>query len=632
MSGICGIFNFTEKKADPAVLEEMNGIMKHRGPDHEGYYYSQDRKLGLGIRQLIVFDRDKAKQPMHNENSSVWAVKSGFISNFEELKKELENRKHSFYTKGESEVIVHLYEEYGAGLVAHLNGNFALAIWDSNRKKLVLARDHLGGRSLYYTIQGGALLFGSEIKSLLEYPGFKPSIDLDAINLYLNYQYVPGPGTIWKEVSRIPAATVMTFDSNGKYTSEKYWQVDFRNKTRLSFKQSMEKIREMVDGSLEKCLLADVPVSAFLSGGIDSSVVVGLMSRHFKEPVKTFSIGFDVEEFSELDYAKLVVDRYGTDQHIMTLNPSHADILPKLAWYYDQPFADSSAMPTYYVSKFASGFARVAMNGDCGDENFGGYLRYKAMKGSKYASIPFRLLGKDITCKLASLLPKIETTKEKHVFKHMNRLFSALAEPPEKRNVIWHSFFTDDVKFRIYSNDMKAKMAEKHAEEYLCEVFRSALADNLVDRSIFTDINTYLPECLIIKMEVASTSNGMEARTPFGNYKLFEFTASLPYSWKLKGLSTKYIMKQAFKGVLPEEIVNRGKKGFGIPLGKWFKGGLKERLMDTVLSSKAVNRGYFDKQQLGSFINEHMESKADHGYKLWALLMLEYWHNAFTDK
>jgi asparagine synthase (glutamine-hydrolysing) len=536
-------------------------------------------------------------------------------------------------SSNDAERVARLYEERGEGFPGLLRGAFAIALWDPKAKKLLLVRDPLGGKSLYYALHEGAILVASEIKALLAYPGFKPRVRLEAIHQYLTYQYVPGPGTVYEGVGRVPPGTLLAFEGGRLAREVRYWRPDFRRKADVSFEDACARIRELALESVRACMRTELPLGAFLSGGVDSSVVVGLMSGLSKGPVKTFSVVFEEPEFSELRYAKLVMDRCRADAQVFTVRASDArDLLPKLAWHYDQPFADSSALPTYCVCREAGRSVRVALNGDCGDENFGGYLRYLAIKGSQVLGVPFRLLGKEGTRRLASVLPQVETTKSKSMFKHMHRLFSALAEPPERRNMLWHSYFTHETKMRVYGRDMKERFGPLDAGDYLAEVFRQAPAEDVVDRSICTDLDTYLPECLIIKMETAAAANGIEARAPFATRELFEFTASLPSSWKIRGLTTKYIMKRAFGDLLPREILRREKKGFGIPLGKWFRVQLKDYLRDVLFSAEAMNRGYFDRKGLRDLVDEHIDGVRDHGYRLWALLMLEHWHRVFTDK
>jgi len=377
-------------------------------------------------------------------------------------------------------------------------------------------------------------------------------------------------------------------------------------------------------------MIADVPLCAFLSGGHDSSIVVGLMSKLSSRPVKTFCIGFEEDEFSELGYARIVAKHFKTEHSEFILKANFIELLPKIAWHYGQPFADSSALPSYLVSRETRKHVTVALNGDGGDESFGGYLRYKAMKGSMLFSLPFRLMGDRATKCLAGLVPHTETTKGKNKFRYISRLISGLSEPPARRNVYWHCFFTGDAKEALYSDKMKSEV-KKDAFNYLQGIFENAKADNIMDRTYYTDINAYLPECLLVKMDIASMANSLEARSPFLDHKVMEFSASLPSSWKLHGLTGKYILKKTFKDFLPKEIINRGKMGFGIPVGKWFRTDWKEYFKEIVLSDRAFKRGYFNRQALENLYDEHVSGRMDHGYRMWALLMLELWHRAYCD-
>ena len=343
-------------------------------------------------------------------------------------------------------------------------------------------------------------------------------------------------------------------------------------------------------------------------------------------PIKTFSIGFEEADFSELKYAKIVANHFKTDHHEFIVKPNFIEILPKLVWHYGQPFADSSALPSYFVANETKKHVTVALNGDGGDETFGGYLRYKAMKGSVYLSLPFQILGKNTTEKFSSLIP----FKNKKYFRYLRRLVSALSEPAKLRNIQWHCFFSNEAKENLYTDNMK-KILYNDAYDYLTDIFKNAPAKNIMDRTFYTDLKTYLPECLLVKMDIASMSNSLEARSPFLDHKVLEFSASLPSAWKLHGLTTKYILKKTFKNFLPKEILHRGKMGFGIPLGKWFRKDWKNYFYETVLSEKSINRGYFKKEAVERIFNEHLSGNRDHGYRMWALLMLELWHSNYID-
>ncbi len=646
MCGICGIINYNGKLIDEGLLKKMNDLLRHRGPDDEGYYVNVKKiplhppfikgdkrgiNVGLGMRRLSIIDLETGHQPVHNEDKSIWIVFNGEIYNFLELKKNLQ-KKHKFYTKTDTEVILHLYEDFGVDCVRYLRGMFAFAIWDDNKKQLFIARDRIGQKPLYYTWINGNFYFASEIKSFLSVPEFKKDINLKAIHYYLTYQYIPSPMTIWRNVFRLEPANYMVVDKGAKIRKERYWNIDFTKKTNLSFEEAKTKLKDLLKESTKLRMIADVPLGVFLSGGHDSSIITGLMSELTTEPVKTFSIGFKEDEFSELKYARIIAKRFNTRHHEFIVEPDYIDVLEDVVWYYDQPYADSSALPSYYVAKMTSEHVKVALNGDAGDENFAGYLRYKALKVSQFTALPLKLIPQNLIEYLMQKIPMNESVDVKKNLRYLHRFLEPLKEPPSRRHLIWHAYFTNKLKNFIYSEKMKNEMREDDVYLYLENLFDGAPAATTLDRALYTDISAYLPENLMVKMDVACMANSLEARSPFLDHNLIEFTSTLPDNWKLKGFRSKHILKETFKDYLPEEIISRGKQGFGVPLGKWFRGELKNYLKEVVLSSKAIKRGYFNSANLKLLIDEHIEGRADYGYCLWALLMLELWHRVFIDR
>ncbi|MDI6756537.1 MAG: asparagine synthase (glutamine-hydrolyzing) [Endomicrobiia bacterium] len=660
MCGIAGVYNFgNNKPVEKAVLQRMCDSIKHRGPDDEGYFFAASRNqqaadIGLGMRRLAIIDLITGSQPIHNEDKTLWIVLNGEIYNFEELRRQLEPN-HKFYTKTDTEVILHLYEEHGERCVDYLIGMFAFAVWDAKGKKLFIAKDRAGKKPLYYMFsRDGAFVFASEIKAILSYPGKTHEIDPESIDLYLTYQYIPSPKTIFKDIKSLPPAHTLVCDAKGNIRTERYWDIDFRKKTDLSFQGACLKTRELLSEATKLRMISDVPLGAFLSGGHDSSIVVGLMSELSPRPVKTFSIGFEEDDFSELRYANIVAKHFGTEHNEFIVRPDFIELLPGIVRNYGQPFADSSALPSYVVSNQTRKHVTVALNGDGGDEAFGGYLRYKAMKGSLYLSLPFKILGKNITAGIAKMIPHTETTGARNIFRYMSRLISALAEPPQMRHIYWHCIFTAEAKDKLYSDFMKGNLTVSRADErngsgfggnlggassatlaaydYLARIFKNAPADDTLDRAFYTDIMSYLPECLLVKMDIASMANSLEARSPFLDHKVMEFSATLPSSWKVHGLTTKHILKKTFAGFLPDEIITRPKQGFGIPVGKWFRGRMwRDYFREIALSERAVRRGYFRRESLEAIFNEHITGRRDHGYRLWSLLMLELWHRIYID-
>jgi len=637
MCGICGILNFNGEPVSDELLTNMNNQLIHRGPDEEGYYINakyrmqNDTKctLAMGIRRLSVIDLETGHQPIHNEDKSIWVISNGEIYNFQELRDNLKQRGHSFCTKSDTEVLVHLYELYGTSCLKYMNGMFAFALWDGNKHCLFIARDRVGKKPLYYTRIGNNFYFASEIKSLLVIPEFKKEINLMAIHYYLTYQYIPSPMTIFKDVFRLPPATFMVIDSQGGIKSCKYWSLNFTRKTDLPFHEAKEKIGSLLRDAVRIRMIADVPLGAFLSGGHDSSIIVGLMSQLSSQPVKTFSIGFEEEEFSELEYARILAKKFGCDHHEFIVKPDYIDILPKIVWHYDQPYADSSALPSFYVAKITREYVKVALNGDGGDENFAGYPRYSGLRNFTLVGLPFQIIPHRLFSEFLNLIPDIDSSQRRPI-RYVKRFLFALNESSSRKNIIWHCYFDDFLKQRIYSDEMKKRFSDIDTYEYLVNLFEQAPANGVIDRALYTDINAYLPEDLLIKMDVATMANSLEARSPFLDYRILEFTSSLPSSWKMKIFSQKFILKRAFQDLLPPEILHRSKQGFGIPVGEWLRHQWEEYFREIVFSPKA-KRGYFDMKQVEALFQEHILGKRDHGYRLWALFMLELWHRVFID-
>jgi len=635
MCGITGIINFKGEPVSREILESMNSNLIHRGPDADGYYFSDgdgSLKAGLGMRRLSIIDLDTGNQPIYSEDRNTVTVFNGEIYNFRELKEELEAKGHKFYTKTDTEVIVHLWEEYGPDLVGKLNGMFAIALWDARKGELFLVRDRVGQKPLYYMQIKNSFYFSSEIKTFLEIPEFKKEVNRKAIHYYLTYQYIPAPMTIWKGVKALKAANFMRVGSRGIKEVKRYWDISYKNKTELTFAQSKEKIRELLKDATAKRMIADVPLGAFLSGGHDSSIIVGLMSEISPRPVKTFSIGFEEEEFSELKYAKIIADRFNTEHHEFVVKPDFKSLIPDIVRNYSQPYADCSALPSYYIAKMTREHVKVALNGDAGDENYAGYLRYRALKLAKYLSPAYKLIPGKLEELLFKIIPMNESVDSKSLIRYFHRFAGPLKEEQAVRNIVWHAYFTNEQKSSIYSEEMKEEFKGLDSYRLLRDLFNNAPADTDLDRAMYADIMAYLPDDLMVKMDIASMANSLETRSPFLDYRLIEFNAALPDSWKLKGFNkSKYILKEAFKDYFPPEIMKRRKQGFSIPLGRWFRGDWQGYLKDVILSASAAGRGYFKPDAVRQLVDEHTGGRADHGYRLWALLMLELWHRRFVD-
>jgi asparagine synthase (glutamine-hydrolysing) len=631
MCGICGIYNYgSGLPVEKADLKAMNDLIIHRGPDDEGYHL--DRDAGLAMRRLSIIDLSTGHQPISNEDGTATIVFNGEIYNYLELREGLLARGHKFKTKSDTEVILHLYEEKGEDFPKELRGMFAVAIWDSKRRRLVLARDRIGKKPLVYAQTPSAFAFASELRCLLTLKDLKRDINPAAIDAYLTLQYIPSPMTIFKGVHKLEPGSVLVYE-DGKLRTFKYWDLPVGEPklTGTPLPELKERLRAELSEAVKVRLMSEVPLGAFLSGGIDSSVVVALMAKHSERPVKTFSIGFKEEKFSELGYARQVAKMYGTDHTEFMVEAHMADVLEKLAWHYGEPYADCSALPSYFVSRETRKEVTVALNGDGGDEAFGGYLRYVGMKAERLiSSAP--AWSKAAALKAVGALPK---SAPFGLFWRLEKFLKfSVMETLERRYLSTVSFFgpgeTDGLYSPAFSNLLGRDKG--YAERYLASLFALNPDDDLLNRLTYVDIRSYLPECLMTKMDIASMANSLETRSPFLDHKVLEFAFSLPGELKLKGMNgTKWILKESFKDMLPPEIYGRGKMGFGIPLGAWFRGELKGYWSGLCLSDKALGRGYFRPEAVFKLWDEHQNGRRDHGYKLWALLMLELWHRQYAD-
>ena len=630
MCGICGIYN--HGSGLPVTLEAlkaMNDLIVHRGPDDEGYFIHEN--AGLAMRRLSIIDLSTGHQPITNEDETCWIVFNGEIYNFQELREGLLARGHKFRTKSDTEVILHLYEEMGPDFPKALRGMFAVAVWDKRRRRLTLARDRLGKKPLYYAVTPSSIAFASELRCLLTLPDLPRDIDLRAVDSYLTLQYIPSPMSVFKGVRKLEPASTLVFE-DGKLKTQKYWNLPLgeRKLDGTPVEELKERLRAELSEAVKIRLISEVPLGAFLSGGIDSSVVVALMARASSEPVKTFSIGFKEAEFSELGYAKQVAEMYGTKHTEFVVEAEMASVLEKLAWHYSEPYADSSALPSYFVSQQTRRAVTVALNGDGGDENFGGYIRYQAMKAAGY----FRALPAWARrAALAAMEPFPEKTAPFNTVWRLRKFLQAVSQRDLAMTYLSTvSYFKADEKARLLSPAFVNALGKdiNYPERYVGGLFNEA-EGSLTEKLMYTDLRSYLPECLMTKMDIASMANSLETRSPLLDHKVVEFAHLLPDNMKLRGFTgTKWILKEAFKEMLPPKIYRRGKMGFGIPLGPWFRGELRGYWADRCLSQKALSRGYFREAELRRLWDEHQRGARDHGYRLWALLMLELWHGQFA--
>ncbi len=626
MCGILGMVAAEGRAADRAVLKKANDLIAHRGPDDEGFYL--DGRVGLAMRRLAIIDLNTGHQPISYADEAYWIVFNGEIYNYQEIRAGLESRGHRFKTQSDTETILALYQESGERCVDSLRGMFAFAIWDKKAGRLLLARDRIGKKPLLYAERpGGGLVFGSELRTLFALdPSLSREVDPQAVDLFLSLQYVPSPRTIYKSAKKLPPGHVLVWQ-NGKTTVTRYWDLPVgQPPITTDFEEAKRLIRDTLTESVRLRMISDVPLGAFLSGGVDSSVIVALMAQLSSRPVKTFSIGFEEERFNETRYARLIADRYKTDHTEFTVKAEMTDVLPKLAWHYGEPYADASALPTYFVSKETRKFVTVALNGDGGDENFAGYIRYFAMKAARYVdAVPGP--GKAALKAAAELLPEKDAPFGL-AWRAKRFLRSTLFNDLPGRHLKMIGYFAEDDKPKLYSESFKRSLnAADGAPAYMAKAFAACEGEDYVNRMLYVDFKTYLPECLMHKVDIAAMAASLEGRSPLLDHVFVETVFRMPGDWKLKGLKGhKWIMKEAFKDLLPDEILNRPKMGFGIPLGDWFRGPLKSYWEEHVLSKDALSRGYFQESGLRALWAQHQSGSHDQGYRLWALLMLELWH------
>lgn len=636
MCGICGKIDFNGKPIDSNLIKRMCQKMVHRGPDDEGIFIGPGSKVqsskinvGLGHRRLSIIDLSEAgHQPMCNEDESVWIVYNGEIYNFLEIRERLEGKGHIFKSHTDTEVIIHAYEQWGYDCINHFRGMFAFGIWDDRKKRLCLARDRMGVKPLFYSFKNKNLVFASTLQSLIQDEDISKEIDMSAIDYYLTYSYIPAPYSIFKEIRKLPPAHFLIWE-DGNISIHKYWDLDFSQKLVSGEREDVtEGILERLREAVKIRLISDVPLGVFLSGGIDSSAIVALTSGLMNEPVKTFSIGFEESAFNETQYAREIADLYHTEHYEFVVKPNILEILPILVENYGEPYADSSAIPTYYVSKMARQHVTVALTGDAGDENFAGYIRYVAFNHSESYKRYFRNLNRF----LLSISERINySLNQRHIFTRAHRFFQAMELPLIDRYIRLICHFDNLSKDNLYTEEFKKSIDYQNAYSYLSKIYESSSGIDTVDKILETDIKSYLPYDLLVKVDIASMANSLEARSPMLDHKFMEYVASIPSTLKLRGLKNKYIFKKALKDLIPRKILNRPKMGFGIPIGNWLRGDMKEFTLDHLMSESFLTRGYFKRNVVEDLLAEHMGCQVDHSYKIWSLLMLELWLRAFID-
>jgi asparagine synthase (glutamine-hydrolysing) len=630
--GIAGKLNFDPgRRVDRATLLRMTSALIHRGPDDEGV--ESFGPVGFGHRRLSIIDLSPAgHQPMANDDGSVWIVFNGEIYNFQELRRGLEQAGWRFRSNSDTEVLLRLYEALGVGCLHQLRGMFAFAIWDVKRQSLFIARDRLGVKPLFYRVGPDGLSFASELKALLQDPEVERRVDPVAIHHYLTYQYVPSPHCAFKGINKLrPAHYLLCHE--GRVEVRPYWKLAHRPKHEVGSPRQLERLGEELRHRLEdavRCrLVSDVPLGAFLSGGIDSSAVVGMMSGLSNRPVKTFSIGFEEQSYDELPAARVVADRFGTDHTEFRVRADIVDLLPTLVRAYDEPYADASAIPTFILSRLARRHVTVALTGDGGDENFAGYDRYRANDLARRLGGVAGLLGHPLARSVVQAIP--HGNGQHDLRWRLKRFVDRLGQSREDRNAAWLSQFDGAEKEQLYAAGFQRQVSAIDSREVLFARSREADAEDFLDTTLYSDITTYLPDCLLVKADIASMANALEARSPFLDHPLMEFAARIPNRFKLRRGETKWILKRALRGLLPDAILHRPKMGFNLPLDAWLRGELREPARELLLGARSRGRGYFNPAYVRRLLDEHDAGRWNWHSEIWTLMMLEMWHREFVD-
>jgi asparagine synthase (glutamine-hydrolysing) len=622
MCGIVGIFDPKgQRPIDRDLLSRMNDSQYHRGPDDDGLFV--DPGIGLGFRRLAIIDLSGGAQPLFNEDHSVVIVFNGEIYNFKQLVPVLEARGHIFRTRSDTEVIVHAWEEWGPACVDRLRGMFGFAIWDKRQQTLFLARDRVGEKPIYYSeLADGTFIFGSELKSLLTHPATARTLDPRAVEDYFAYGYVPDPKSIYKGVRKLPPGHTLTLRRGTPVPAPRaYWDVAFRTHAPRDERAAIDELSARLREAVDMRMVADVPVGAFLSGGVDSSGVVALMAGLSREPVNTCSISFGQKEYDESRYAQEVATRYGTRHHVRQVTEDDFELVDRLALFYDEPFADSSAMPTYRVCQLARERVTVALSGDGGDEVFAGYRRYRwhhyeeLVRGALPAALRRPLFGF-----LAAVYPKADWAPRPFRAKSTLQAIARDTIDAYFRSV---GLATDEMRARLFSASFTRELQGYNAREVLEGHMRAAPADDHLAQIQYADLKTYLSGDILVKVDRASMANSLEVRVPILDHELIEWAAGLPLALKLRGGEGKYVFKKALEPLVPHELLYRPKMGFSVPLARWFRGPLRQRLRDALTSSALADAGVFDMGYLATLVDQHQAGIRDHSAALWSLLMFE---------
>ncbi|HJS73121.1 MAG TPA: asparagine synthase (glutamine-hydrolyzing), partial [Vicinamibacteria bacterium] len=614
-------------KPDRAVLDAMSRSIAHRGPDDDGSFV--DAGLGLAVRRLSIIDVEGGHQPISNEDGSLWIVFNGEIYNHESLRQLLAKLGHRFQTRADTEVVVHAYEEFGADAVRYLNGMFAFAIWDARARKLFLARDRFGIKPLYYTLAGDELIFASELKAILAHPRVERRIDFVALNEYLSFEYVPTPRTIFRDIRKLPPAHTLTYSVKGPELS-RYWDLSLRkseSRPPVSWREYRERLRHELAEAVRKEMVSDVPLGVLLSGGLDSTTVLAMMARSSERRVKSFSIAFEEKSFDESRFARLAATKLGSEHHELTVTSSMmAELVPRLMDVIDEPFADSSIVPTYFLSRFAREQVKVVLGGDGGDEMFAGYPTLQAHRVVEYYEgwVPFFLRATVVP----RIIDRLPVSKDNISFDFKARRFiSGRGVPVASRHHRWLGAFVPQEKRSLFVPELVQDDVDTYEVAY--EHQRHCDARETMNQLLYLDQKLYLEGDILTKVDRASMAASLEVRVPFLNASLAEYVAEIPHGLKLRGLTTKFVLKKAMAGLVPAEILNRPKKGFNVPVGYWIEGSLRELVRDQLAPEKLKREGFFEPAYVEKLLREHAQGVRDHRKLLWTLLVFELWQEKY---
>ncbi len=628
MCGIAGGLWFNDSRTIAAsTLDAMTDSLEHRGPDDRGCHLESLMRdatgitpgVALGFRRLSIIDLAGGHQPLCNEDGSVWLVFNGEIYNYRELRRRLEGSGHQFRSDSDSETIVHLYEDLGIECFEHLNGMFSVAIWDRNKKQLVLARDRLGKKPLFYQFHDGQLLFGSELKALAASPTFKRELSPAAIDQFLTYQYVPHPHSIYQASHKLPPGHVAVI-RDAQLQVHKYWNIDWKFENNIDQQAAATQLDELLRDSIRLRLRSDVPLGAFLSGGIDSSLIVALSQAQLDQPLNTFSIGFHEADFDETKYARQVAAWVRSEHREYKVTPDAVSILDKLVYHYDEPFGDSSAIPTWYLCQWTRQHVTVALTGDGGDELFAGYERYHALTLSRWID---RLAGPVLGSRFIQGLPA--SNRKRSFVRRLQRFGEALNQPLARRYMNWIQIFPERLRGDLYRQEFLEQLPDEDPFEFFESAWNQLAPRDIVSRASLADLVTYLPCDLMTKVDIASMAHGLECRQPLLDYRLVEFAAALPSRLKYRYGIGKRLLRASFDRLLPRQIWTRKKMGFGVPLGSWFQNELRSVTEGRLLGTDARCHQYFRPDAIQQIVDQHMSGQINQCYRLWNLLFFESW-------